>query len=315
MIPKNDNLIIAGSINSNSNISSCLPKFSIVTPSFNQDQYLEDTLLSVLNQDYPNLEYVVIDGGSNDSSVDIIQRYSSRLSYWQSKRDKGHGDALNQGFSRTSGEIMSWLNSDDMYFPWTLRTVAEIFSSFPEVNWIVGLNAWWNDKGVVTDARRCPKNIHDFLLGDFGWIQQESVFWRRSLWEKAGGHINEKYKLMVDGELWTRFFLNDDLYIVDCLLGGYRMHDTNRAKLNYQECLREMEASIDVMRGACSQATLDKYKALKGLMKLRKSILMRIPIIGPIAKTNVSRQFMSYDYPRIYYSDGNWVKGKLPFRS
>lgn len=299
--------------NYSSNNRGSNPKISIVTPSFNQGEFLEETLLSILDQGYPNLEYVVIDGGSSDSSVEIIKRHAPNLHYWQSKRDKGHGDALNQGFIKTSGEIMAWLNSDDKYYPWTLRTVAEIFSAFPEVNWIVGFNSWWNDKGAATSAKRVPKNIYDFLRGDFQWIQQESVFWRRSLWEKAGGHINENYKLMVDGELWTRFFLNDDLYIVDCLLGGYRSHGTNRAHLHYQECLEEMHTAISVMKDKCPTDTINNLYALTRAKILNSKKITKIPIIGKFIKSKMLNIPADLSYPYIYYSNGKWTKGYLPY--
>ena len=161
-----------------------LPKISIVTPSFNQSRYLEDTIVSVLDQNYPNLEYVIIDGGSNDGSTEIIRRYENHLHYWVSEKDKGHGNAINKGFSHTSGEIMGWINSDDKYTPWSLEVIAEIFTLFPHVDWIVGYNSWWNEKGAMTSASRVHKNAVDFLLGNYKWVQQESVFWRRSLWER-----------------------------------------------------------------------------------------------------------------------------------
>jgi glycosyltransferase involved in cell wall biosynthesis len=299
--------------NESSNLMDSLPKISIVTPSFNQGKFLEETLLSILGQGYPNLEYVVIDGGSSDQSVEIIQKYAPNLHYWHSKSDKGHGDALNQGFIKTSGEIMAWLNSDDKYYPWTLRAVAEIFSTFPEVNWIVGFNSWWNDKGVATNAKRVPKNIYDFLIGDFDWIQQESVFWRRGLWEKAGGQINENYKLMVDGELWTRFFLHDDLYIVDCLLGGYRSHGTNRAHLNYEQCLEEMRTAIAIMKDKCPDEVISNYNDIIKAKKLKANKILNMPIIGKLIRGEISKTKAKLSYPYIHYRNGNWTKANLPF--
>src|SRR5712664_2616221 len=111
------------------------PRISIVTPSFNQASYLEAALKSVLDQNYPNLEYIVVDGGSTDGSVEIIQRYADRLTYWVSQPDRGQMDALNKGFRRTTGEIMAWLNSDDMLCSWALQTVGHIFQDLPAVQW------------------------------------------------------------------------------------------------------------------------------------------------------------------------------------
>src|SRR3954447_3859663 len=130
-----------------------LPKISVVTPSFNQAEYLEETLRSVLDQEYTNLEYIVIDGGSTDGSVDIIRRYEDRLAYWVSEPDQGQYDALNKGFARTTGEIMAWLNSDDKYLDWTFSSVAEAMSKLPEIEWLTSqFQFFWDQKGR---AMRC----------------------------------------------------------------------------------------------------------------------------------------------------------------
>ena len=112
------------------------PTISVVTPSYNQGRFLEETICSVLTQSYPCVEYVVIDGASSDDSVEIIRKYAGQLTYWVSETDKGQYDAINKGFARTTGEIMAWLNSDDMYTPWALTVVADIFRLFPHVEWI-----------------------------------------------------------------------------------------------------------------------------------------------------------------------------------
>jgi glycosyltransferase involved in cell wall biosynthesis len=229
---------------------------SIVTPSFNQVRFIEDTIRSVLDQGYAKLEYVVIDGGSTDGSVEIIERYRHRLHYFVSEPDSGHASALNKGFAKTSGEIMAWINSDDLYLPWTFRTVSEIFEAFPDVNWIVGLNTWWNEKGAMIATRYVYNNIFDYLSGSFFGIQQESVFWRRSLWERAGGTINENYRFMVDAELWTRFFALDNLWHAGCVLSGYRMHRGNRGTRFQEDCRAEIARAIGSLRERCGSARL-----------------------------------------------------------
>ena len=225
-----------------------LPKISIVTPSFNQAAFVEQTITSVVSQCYDNLEYVVIDGGSTDGSDTIIRKHLHHLHYYVSEPDSGHGNAINKGFRHTTGEIMAWLNSDDKYLPWTLQTVAEIFDAYPDINWITGTQGFWNSNGALICTNTVYKNAADFLVGNYGWIQQESVFWRRSLWERAGGYVDENYRFMIDGELWCRFFALDRLWHVGCILSCYRIHPNNRAKHFRQECLTEMNRAIDTMR-------------------------------------------------------------------
>jgi glycosyltransferase involved in cell wall biosynthesis len=289
------------------------PRISIVTPSYNQGQFIEGTIRSILLQGYPDLEYVIVDGGSNDVSPAIIERYSDHLHWWTSEKDAGHGNALNKGFERTTGEIMCWLNSDDMYLPWTFRIVAEIFESFPEVNWIVGFNAWWSEHGALTNAARVPKNVYDYLLGNYAWVQQESVFWRRSLWARAGARISEDHRLMVDGELWSRFFLLDRLYTVDCILSGYRVHTTNRAIQNLAECQYEMETIIDQMRSNCGEEILRLSKIFRWIRWVKRlPVIKRFPI-EKVIRLGLSKVYMKAEYPLLVYQYGGWEKSRLPF--
>jgi glycosyltransferase involved in cell wall biosynthesis len=286
-----------------------IPKISIVTPSYNQAEFLEETIQSVLQQDYANLEYVIIDGGSSDSSVDIIKKYENKLHYWISEKDAGHGHALNKGFSHTSGEIMAWLNSDDKYTPWSLKTIAEIFNLFPHIDWIIGFCSWWNQNGAMTHAGRVPKNIYDFLLGNYCWIQQESVFWRRRLWDKAGGYIDQNYKFMVDGELWTRFFLHAELYSVDCVLGGFRFHQDNRGILNEQLCRQEMEMAISNMKSKCSSKIISINKRLRWLKTANKFLFCNSKLFSEL----VSVILKEVKYKNIRFRDREWGERSLPF--
>jgi glycosyltransferase involved in cell wall biosynthesis len=205
-------------------------KISIVTPSFNQAEYLEDTLLSVVEQKYPDLEYFVIDGGSKDGSVEIIKKYQHQLNYWVSEPDKGHYSAINKGFRMATGEIMGWINSSDGYYPWTFEIIAEIFSSFPEVQWISGCASYF-DIGRVPRGVEFAKyrNRFDFLSGNCT-LQQESLFWRKNLWEAAGSGLDETLKYAADTDLWFRFFQLARLYNVNTLLAGFRYHGDRRGE-------------------------------------------------------------------------------------
>ncbi len=232
------------------------PKISIVTPSFNQGRYLESTINSVLSQGYPNLEYIIIDGGSSDNSLDIIQKYSPYLHYWCSKADNGQYFAVNEGFTKATGDIFAWLNSDDLYCMDALKTVGTIFFEFPNIAWLTALKQLVvNSDGQCKSVKVIPGfSKQAFLDGlhftrkysGLGFIQQESTFWRRELWEKAGG-IRTKFSLAGDFDLWSRFFLYEDLYGVDNPLGCFRVHSENRS-LQRDNYIREAEQSLEEMR-------------------------------------------------------------------
>lgn len=210
-----------------------LPRISIVTPNFNTVRYIEDTMLSVLQQDYADMEYIVVDGGSTDGSLDVIRAYANRLAWWVSEPDQGMYDAINKGFSQSTGEIMGWLNSDDLYTPWAFAVVGAIFRDFPQVDWITSANPLvWNKEGLCIGCNlRGGFSRHRILRGGYlygaGWcdedpIQQESTFWRRSLWELAGGRLDATLKAAGDFELWLRFAKHAELYAVHAPLGGFR---------------------------------------------------------------------------------------------
>jgi len=227
-------------------------KISIVTPSYNQVSFLQETIDSVLSQQDSNCEYVIIDGGSTDGSVDLIKQHARWLTYWISEPDQGHYDAINKGFSHTTGDIMGWINSDDKYTPWAFSVVRDIFTQFPEIQWLSTVQALgWNVKGQATSINFSGGfNRTSFLKGgnlptrgsfQRRFIQQESTFWRRSLWEQAGGRLDDTLRLAADFELWARFYRQSELYGVLAPLGGFRSHGNQRSVLHADQYLAEAE--------------------------------------------------------------------------
>jgi len=202
------------------------PRIALVTPVYNGEEYLEATIRSVVNQGYPNLEYIVVDAGSTDTTIEIIRKYEGSISGWLAERDNGMYDALNKGFARTSGEIMGWLNSSDLLQVNGLFTVGSIFRALTEVEWITGRPTKISATGTTIDVLPVPRWSRErFLAGANKYIQQESTFWRRSLWEHAGGRLSTEYRAEGDFELWVRFFRHARLHSVNALIGGYRLHD------------------------------------------------------------------------------------------
>lgn len=180
------------------------PRISIVIPSFNQGRFIEATLRSLFDQGYPNLEVLLIDGGSTDNTIEIVQRYADRLAYWVSEPDEGQTHALIKGFDRATGEIGGWLCSDDLHEPWTLREVAQFFASHPQAQVVYGDSSW-----IDIDGRPIrPKREHAFnrfiWTYDYNFIPQPSTFWRMSLYRQVGG-LDKAFDLAMDADLWIRF--------------------------------------------------------------------------------------------------------------
>ena len=221
------------------------PKISLITPVFNSARYLEATIRSVLSQQYPNLEYVIVDGGSTDGSVEIIRKYEPQLHAWVSESDRGMYDAINKGFARSSGELMGWISATDLLHAGSLFVVGGVFRQFPDVEWITGRPTGFNDDGMAVEVLKLRQwSRIPFLAGANRYIQQESTFWRRSLWDRAGGRVDDSRRSASDFELWVRFFRYAKLYPVDALIGGFRSHPDSLGLQNLEECHRIQEEII-----------------------------------------------------------------------
>jgi len=255
------------------------PKISIVTPCYNSGKYLEETILSVLGQNYPNLEYIIIDGGSTDNSVEIIKKYETNLTYWISERDNGMYDAIQKGFDKSTGTIMAWINADDLYHRKSFFIIAELFSKNTEINWLLGASTQWDEYGRGTNIDRSRKfTRYDFLDGDFKWIQQESCFFRRTLWEIAGSYIDKTLRYAGDFELWFRFFRFEKLYVTNALIGGFRARSSNQLSLEGMPKYLE-EANMILVKESINikeKIKIKRYKIIMLFFKIAIKILERI---------------------------------------
>ncbi|MBC7489959.1 MAG: glycosyltransferase [Glaciimonas sp.] len=215
------------------------PRLTIITPSYNQGQFLEETILSVLNQDYPNLEYIVIDGGSTDSSVEIIKKYEHRLAYWVSEKDKGQADAINKGLAMANGEIIGWINSDDIYLPWSFRNAISFLNNNKDISMVSGGRMLINEKtdviGFSFPTSYNPRNGYT--------IAQETVFWRSSV-NRTIGVLDEKLHFAMDVDFFIRIYLSFKIATIPHLQGCFRCYAENKSS-TMQETAR---ANADVIR-------------------------------------------------------------------
>jgi GT2 family glycosyltransferase len=200
------------------------PRISIVTPSFQQSAFLPRAIESVLSQEYPNLEYVVEDGGSTDGSVEMLERYDQLLTRWGSQPDDGQASALNHGFDGTSGEIMGWLNSDDLLLPGSLAGVARYFARHPKVDAVYGNRVLVDESDAHVGSWILPRH-DDRMLTLLDCVPQETLFWRRRLWERVGGHVDERFRFALDWELLLRFRAAGATMVrIPSFLGAFRVH-------------------------------------------------------------------------------------------
>lgn len=220
-----------------------LPKISVVTPSYNQGQFLEETIQSVISQQYPNLEYIIIDGGSTDNSVDIIKKYAQHLTYWESEKDRGFGHAINKGFNKATGEIVCWLNSDDIFLPGALNIVGKYFSKHP------GAGLLFGDRHVIgVDSKLKFKRQYFFYersqLRYAKTLPQECTFWRRKNFEAAGPFLREDLKFAIDLELWCRLNNHAEFHHIPLFLGAFRDQPQSKSSTQLDVGLKERREII-----------------------------------------------------------------------
>lgn len=279
------------------------PKISIVTPSFNQGQFLEETIRSVLLQGYPNLEYIIMDGGSTDNSVEIIKTFEPWLTYWVSEKDGGQSDALDRGFRRCTGDILAYINSDDVYLPYSFELVARLFTEHPDVDWITGHSSFLVDKQVIS-PRRGHVDCYNKRLMQLGfnvpWLlgipQQVSTFWRRDLYNRAGGFVRKELWHAMDVDLWVRMARFSAPVFLPATVAMMRLHGAQKSANS--SAFREVEE------------VGHRFLALH----LRRILLhaMRTPIFrGLLRRTWLPAQGTQFVWD---LADGKWIRTtKLAF--
>jgi len=211
------------------------PKISIVTPSFNQGEYLEETILSILNQNYQNLEFFIMDGGSTDASIDIIKKYEHQLTYWESKKDKGQTHAINKGFNKCTGDIITFCNSDDIYFPGTFKYISKKWDSWKTYGAFIGAFEYMDKYSRTIGIPRKPRlemgAPTDLTVASNGSyrLHQVSTFFTKQALDTAGKFVDDKYQYVFDRELLYRIVNHFPIYLDDKPLGAFRIHNKSKS--------------------------------------------------------------------------------------
>jgi glycosyltransferase involved in cell wall biosynthesis len=215
------------------------PLVSIITPSFNQADYLEETIQSVLSQDYERIEYIIIDGGSNDGSIQIIQSYEDELAAWISEPDMGQTDAINKGFAMAKGDILAWLNSDDTYLPGAVSKAVHFLTAHPEVGMMFG-KAYYIDENSARVALypAAPTSLQKLRNG-LNTVSQQASFFRRKVWELVGP-LDTVFYYAMDYDLWTRISAVTPIAFSPRFMANFRLQGTSKSMTEANRCWPEM---------------------------------------------------------------------------
>ena len=212
---------------------------SIVTPSYNQDRYIEDTIQSVLAQDYPQIEYRIVDGGSTDNTVGVIRKYESKLAGWVSEKDKGQTDAINKGFAQAKGDILAWINSDDTYEPGAVSAAVRYLQEHPDVGMVYGDCNFIDASGDVIGKFNAAQTSYSLLRQGYSHIPQQTMFFRAELWRQVGP-LDPSFYFAMDYDLWTRIAARAEIKYVPQTWANFRLHGSGKTLLADDRCWPEM---------------------------------------------------------------------------
>jgi glycosyltransferase involved in cell wall biosynthesis len=254
-----------------------LPLVSIVTPSFNQARFLEATIQSVLSQDYPRLEYIIVDGGSTDGSRNIIRKYSDKLAWWVSEKDQGQTEALNKGFARAKGDILAWLNSDDTYLPGAITSAVQFFQEYPGLGLVYGDTNFINEAGqVIGKFKAAQTNLH-LLRQGYVHIPQQASFFRGDLWRSVAP-LDPTFYFAMDYDLWVRIAARSQVKYVPQTWANFRLHTLGKTITSDDRCWPEMLRVHYRDGGGFLSVIVAKYyvrKLVAPLWTLRRRLISR----------------------------------------
>jgi len=220
------------------NFQSDFPKISIVTVSLNQGEYIESNIISVLEQNYPNLEHLIIDGGSTDDTLEILKKYDTKLN-WVSEPDNGQSHALNKGFKKATGDIVGWVNSDDKLYPGALEKVSSFFVKNPNAVGVVGDLAMINECGEVTEVLKSRSYDFHYLVNKALGITQASTFFNRRVFDEIG-YLDESLNFVMDRDLFIRVTSLGDIIYIPEILAQFRIQPQSKTSLGTHKFCREL---------------------------------------------------------------------------
>lgn len=252
-----------------------LPKISIVTPSFNQGEFIEETILSVINQDYPNIEYIIIDGGSTDNTVEIIKKYEKKLAYWVSEKDSGQSEAINKGFKRATGDIVCWINSDDILMPGAIDKVVKHFENDQDLDFLNGYTLLIDINSNILFNYFILKQNKWYAKHGVYYLSQPSMFWKRHVFDTIG-YLREDFHALMDKELLIRIFRsNFKIGHVEKILSAFRIHEGSKTGLKGKIWRNDSIQLYKLYGKEYGQNPNLVYKMIYGLEKLFKGLYFK----------------------------------------